>query len=185
MIHKMPAEQQQLWLNSLDAGRRAQAITAAFCIESATNDTYFWPEAVTATLGQIKGTKNHGWNPNLNHRQGPDGRLMQRIYFDYYLKGSGHPFGTVRIVRVKNLKDQRKNITASVHLSAGVHADSVRLYDSLDSSDWQHRTWHGLPMGKAYNQYAVTLPIEISGQKINFYVWMKDDRKVVVSSQMY
>lgn len=119
MIHKMPAEQQQLWLNSLDAGRRAQAITAAFCIESAANDTYFWPEAVTATLGQIKGTKNHGWNPNLNHRQGPDGRLMQRIYFDYYLKGSGHPFGTVRIVRVKNLKDERKIITASVHLPAG------------------------------------------------------------------
>lgn len=186
ILRKMPVQQRKLWLKYLDAGRRAQNITAPFFIESATNDMFFWPEAVTATLSQIKGRKNHVWNPNLNHLQGPDGPLMQRLYFDYYLKGSGYPFGSIWITGMKNLKDGSKNITAKVRLPAGVYADSVRLYYSHANSDWMQRAWHGLAMTKTNNhQYAVTLPSVISDQKINFYLWMKDDRKIVVASQMY
>jgi len=187
IIQKMSPKLRSLWLTYLDAGRRAKNIRAAYFIESATNDTYFWPEAVSSTLDQIKSTHNHVWNPNLNHRQGPDGPLMQSLYFGYYLKNQGQPFGKVKITKIHKAKKGGKIVRAAIKLPASVSADSVCLYYSLQNADWQHRHWTRLPMQQktGTGQYSIALPVSLTSQKINFYVRLKDNRKVVVSSQMY
>ena len=100
MIEALPDSTRNIWLTYFDAGRRAPNIKADYFLEGESNDTFFWPEAVAATVNAIPGTKNHTWGPNLDHTQLPSGGTMQRLHFDYPLKGIGSPFATVNISNV-------------------------------------------------------------------------------------
>ncbi|MRG47535.1 alpha/beta fold hydrolase [Chitinophaga sp. SYP-B3965] len=184
IIRKMPDQDRATWLTHLDAGRRAKHIKAPYFIETGTNDTYFWPEAVMATLREIKGTKNHAWVPNFNHVQGPNGSQMQQLYFDHYLKGIDQPFGKIQISRRKQQADGTEEIYISVNLPSGIQADSVKIYYSDRSANWQARTWLPLPaQATSPNTYKAVLPSTL--KNIDFYAYMKDSRNVVLSSLMY
>lgn len=61
-------EERERWLAQLDPGRRAPAMKSAFFIAGASNDFFFWPRAVQATLNAISGEKNHLFAPNANHK---------------------------------------------------------------------------------------------------------------------
>lgn len=80
--------------------RRAPSITAPYFLEAASNDTYFWPEAVEHTLDAIPGFRNHTWGPNKNHRRLSAGISMMQYHFDYYLKSKGQPFGRVSVADI-------------------------------------------------------------------------------------
>jgi hypothetical protein len=183
-ISKLPEPDKNTWLTYLDAGRRAKNIKAPYFIETGTNDTYFWPEAVMATLGEVKGTKNHVWVPNLNHVQGPSGGKMQELYFDHYLKGAGEPFGKVRISNRKVQPDGAEDISISIDLPRGILADSVKLYYSERNGNWQARSWIALlPKESGRHTYKITLPPTL--KNVDFYAYVKDSRNVVLSSMMY
>lgn len=175
IIAKLPEADRKTWLRYFDAGRRAQHIKAPFFTEAASNDTYFWPEAVTATQSRIKGEKNLVWSPNINHRQIQGGGKMQELYFDYYLKGKGRPFGHVKAA-VKN-----GNAEITVRLPEGVAADSVILYYSDASVKWQQRKWTAVPAQRAGERYVAALP----EGRINWFAYVRDSRGVAVASGMY
>lgn len=180
IVAGLPEADRRTWLRYFDAGRRAQKIKAPFFLEAASNDTFFWPEAVTATLRKIKGKKNLVWGPNINHKQIPGGGKMQALYFDYYLKGKGQPFGRVEVARSS---PGRAEIT--VQLPGGVAADSVMLYYSLPSSAWQNREWIAVPAQKAGEKYEVVIPAAVAGKKIFYFAYVRDSRGVAVASRMY
>src|SRR5690242_17751643 len=46
LISDLPDSVRQAWLTWFDAGRRAPKIKAAYFLEAASNDNFFWPEAV-------------------------------------------------------------------------------------------------------------------------------------------
>jgi cephalosporin-C deacetylase-like acetyl esterase len=185
-IAQMPSHYKSDWLTYLDAGRRAKDITAPYFIEQATNDTYFWPEAVSATLNAITGTKNHVTMANLNHATLSSSAAMKQRYMNYYLKGVGSPFAAINITSSDMQLDGSLKINMNVSLPAGVSLSSVQLYYSVPTSTWQTRNWIELPAtlvnGMNYN---VILPALLVNQDVNYYANMIDTRQFQTSSAMY
>lgn len=101
---------------------------------------------------------------------------MQELYFDYYLKGKGQPFGHVKAA-VRN-----GNAEITVRLPEGVAADSVMLYYSEASVKWQQRKWTAVPAQRAGERYLAALP---EGPGINWFAYVRDSRGVAVASGMY
>jgi dienelactone hydrolase len=186
IIEKMSESDRNVWLEYIDAGRRVKKLKADFFLEATTNDTYFWPEAVNATMSAIPGHKNMVWYPNLNHVQSPDGEKMQELYFDYYLKGIGSPFGTIGVSKIKLQNDGSKEVMIKVKIPESVSVVSVSLYFSEQGVNWQSRTWVPIKAElESHKKYSVLIPAEIANKKINFYVYMSDSRNVITSSKIY
>jgi dienelactone hydrolase len=186
IIDKMSESDRNVWLKYIDAGRRVKNMKASFFLEATTNDTYFWPEAVSATMSSIPGEKNMVWYPNLNHKQSPYGGKMQELYFDYYLKGIGSPFGTINISKVMHQNDGSKKVLIKVKIPESVSVGSVSLYYSEQGVNWQSRTWIPIKAElESHNKYSVLIPAEIANKKIDFYVYMSDSRNVITSSKIY
>jgi dienelactone hydrolase len=186
IIADLPETVRQSWLKYFDAGRRASNIKAPYFLEATSNDTYFWPEAVAGTLKNIHSTKNHVWDTNFNHKQMPAGPSMQQIYFDYYLKGIGQPFGTVNIAREHVLADSSKKLTIKVNMPEATTVSSVVLYYSEPAANWQTRVW--IPLTATANSgdsYEVTVPANLVKKGVNYYAYVTDNRTVAVASDMY
>lgn len=182
LIGKMSEADRTTWLTYLDAGRRAAGIRCAFFLDVATNDTYFWPEAVSLTLQQIRKNKNHVWNPNLNHRQSAYGAGMQQQFFDYYLKNIGAPFGTISIGPVEPKPDGSRIAHLTVQLPEAVRADSVLLYYSDTHTAWQKRVWTPVIARKESEKlYQAIIPAQ---QELDFYGYLLDSRKITTASEM-
>ncbi len=187
-IDALPEKDRQAWLTYLDAGRRAPAIKAAYFIEAASNDTFFWPPAVMATLKAIPGEKNHVWGVNLNHKQLPSANLMQQLYFDYHLKGVGKPFSKVSVLSIEKQKDGGKKVIISVDIPEGVGLASVKLYHSREpeSKKWQEREWREITAGQiSQNTFVVILPKNEVDLKVDFFISAEDNRGVITSCDIY
>lgn len=186
IIDKMPEPDRNTWLKYIDAGRRVKAMKAPFFLEATTNDTYFWPEAVGATISAIPGETNLVWYPNLNHEQTPNGKKMQELYFDYYLKGIGRPFGNIGVNKVKLQNDGSKKVLIDVKMPKDITVVSVSLYYSEQGVDWQSRRWIPIKAElESDNKYIAVIPAEVANKKINFYVFLTDCRGVITSSRMF
>jgi dienelactone hydrolase len=186
MIANLPETVRDPWLKYFDAGRRAAHIKAPYFLEATSNDTYFWPEAVKGTLNSIHGTKNHVWDPNFNHKQMPAGPTMQQIYFDYYLRGIGQPFGTAKITGEHIAADSSKNITVKVNMPNGVTVSSVVLYYSEPTANWQSRVWVLITAtATTGGNYTATIPANLVKKNVNYYAYVTDNRTVAVASEMY
>jgi hypothetical protein len=186
LIDTLPGADRQIWLKYLDAGRRAPQIKAHFFTDAASNDTYFWPEAVQSTMNAIRENKNHLWEPNLNHKQGPSGKIMQQLYFDYYLKRSGNPFGKIKISEVIAGSDGSKKVIIQIEIPKNVKVTSVLLYYCEKTSDWQSRKW--IPLTATYkkgNRYEVIVSASLTAINVDYYACLTDERNVSVSSLMY
>ena len=185
-VNDMNDEEKTTWLTYLDAGRRAPAIKAAYFLDAASNDNFFWPSAVDATLKAIPRTKNHVWNPNLDHVQAAAGPAMQKLYFDFYLKNKGNPFGIVKIKKIKKTADGGRDIYIKVDLLKKNNIQKVELYYSEKTGKWPDRKWISLPAEKQRrNYYKVPVAKEIVQKDVTYYAYVTDDRSVSTSSYMY
>jgi acetyl esterase/lipase len=174
------------WLTYLDAGRRAPMMKAAYFLEGETNDTYFWPEAVSATIDAVTGTKNHVWGPNLNHMQLAAGPQMQRLYFDHYLKGEGSPFAAAQVSRIDPQGDGSKKVTIAVEIPAGVSIASTQLYYSEQGAPWQMRVWTAIDApAEGVGTYTATIPATLAAKKLDYYGLVTDTRMVSTSTAMF
>ncbi len=192
IIAGLSAADRDVWLANLDAGRRAPGIKAAYFLEGETNDTFFWPEAVAATLNAVPGTaKNHVWGPGLNHKQLPAGPAMQRFWFDYHLKGTGSAFSQVAIAASEAVAGKGRKITIAVTPAAGVTIDSVQLQCSGPGTDWQSRVWKAVKAqaviggSGAAMLFTASIPDSLAGKVADFYAMATDNRGVATGSLMY
>lgn len=182
-LQRLPADARDTWLAWLDAGRRAPGITAPFFIEGATNDTYFWPPAVDATLAAVPGAKNRVWWPNLHHAIPADAAPTRQLFFDYHLKGFGRPFGTVAIEETQRQPDGALRILARASLPAGVELASVKIWHSETAPTWKKRVWQAADATRVTGQtYAALLPADVASRGVDFYAHLTDTRRVSVSS---
>jgi len=184
-IDSLPLTDRNTWITNFDAGRRAPNIKAAYFIESASNDNYFWPEAVSATLNAIKSTKNMVIVPNSNHVPTPTSTAMMALYFDYYLKGIGSPFGKIDITGTTRQADGSMLVSMSLSVPPGITLSAVKLYYSLQSASWQQRTWVGVNATTVSdNTYSALLPSSAVTAGANLYAYAQDSRTIVISSYM-
>ena len=173
------------WLKYFDAGRRASFMTAPYFIEAASNDTYFRPKAVMATLNVIPGTKNQVWGPNLNHARVEGGGDMQMKYFDYHLKGKGEPFYSLEIVKSEYQLDQGKKIFIKAGNLNTAAIKSVTLYYSQSGPESPQREWKTAEaVLQADGLYIAVIPAEALVKEVNYYAFAIDSRGIKISSLM-
>lgn len=203
-LSKMPAAERERWLRDLDAGRRADGIKAAFFTAGATNDFFYWPQAVQATLDAIRGEKNHLYAPNANHKVPlPGGTIfakqsdepfqptafqpyptpngskanwmsMEVPYFDYYLKGIGKPLPKVSVLESNDPQ------LARFHIDAPCLLTKVEVYWAKANPDVAKREWITLPANLSGDDYEALLPEEAA----EWFTVVSDDREISVSSDM-
>lgn len=181
-LDKLSENDRQLWLKTYDVGRHCRDIKAQYFVNAATNDTYFWPPAVMATLGEIPDIKNQCFGPNLDHEE--YNKSMHLDYFDYHLKDKGVPFPFVNVI---NIKAQEKTVN-DVHFKVNCEGpiDSTVLYYSFSNVGWTERTWLSVDavlIGR--NEYKVVLDKNIVNHNFDWYVLVKDRRGITVSSLIY
>lgn len=206
---KMSDAEKATWLRDLDAGRRAPGIQADFFLVGATNDFFFWPRAVQATLDAIPGHKNHLYSPNSNHQALPPGGTvfppthaepfkptafqsfptpsgnkanwlaMEVPYFDFLLKGEGEPFPKVTLIPSPDPLVPRFSITAPRKLT------QVQVWWSVPNDDWMGRKWLAIPARtKGDGLYEASIPPDFAGDGTDWFVVASDDRPVSVSSDL-
>lgn len=186
IIADLPDSVRTPWLKYFDAGRRAPGMKAPYFLEATSNDTYYWPESVEKTLSVMPGIKNHVWDTNFNHKQQPAGPTMQKLYFDYYLKGIGQPFESAKITKEKIQADSSKQLTIKLDVPKGVTTASVVIYYSIPTEKWQTRVWVPITAtAESGNNYTAVIPAGLVKQGVNYYAYATDDRSVSVASNMY
>jgi cephalosporin-C deacetylase-like acetyl esterase len=186
LLEKKSAEERNTWLTYLDAGRRAGGMKAAYFIDGASNDNFFWPPAVMATLNAVASYKNHNWAPNYNHKQMPAGDSMQAIYFDYYLKNKGLPFGEIRLAGKEIYRNKYLRLTFKVNNPRGIQKKTAVLYYSRPEEDWTKRQWNAIVMKRRNKvRYTVDVPIGDPTAGNLYYGMFTDNREVSVSSEMF
>lgn len=182
-LEKMPKNMSKDWLTYFDAGRRASGIQCPYFIEATVNDKFFWPQAVAATLDTIKTEKNLVWSPNLDHVRPVAAEQMQLLYFDYYLKATGKPFGKVAIKETKPGEANSKDVLISVNMPQGISTDNITLYYAEKSTVRSAKKWIPIPASKIDDKnYRVNIPAEVLSLGVDYYVYVRDSRKVCVST---
>ncbi len=136
-LDTMRAEERAAWLQYLDAGRRAKNIAAPFFIAAASNDNWFYPPAVLATLNgsdapvesflcrqcQSCGSLVPGGN-SVKERIGT--MDMELAYFNYYLKGEGLPLPVIN-------SESTRDSSAQFYVDSKTAIKTVTVYYSTDS----------------------------------------------------
>lgn len=195
-LNKMTPDDRAVWLKYLDAGRRANNIKSPFFTAAATNDNWFYPPAVEATLRSVKGPVNHLFAANVSHSiplpggtkgQGskkPGWLEMEQIYFDYFLKGVGDPLPVILKTTQKNLP-KKGSIYVKFKVKSPNPVREATVYYSQSGKEWTERKWFSISaFAKKKGWYEAELPVNDSLQVIDWFASISDARPVTVSSYM-
>lgn len=189
-LAQLPKAEAARWLKHLDAGRRAQEITANYFVAAATNHQYYWPPAVMATLGEIRSPRNQLFAPNaVDSISFPGGSVvtefpsrwlrMERTYFAFHLQGRGIPFPTVEIEDAA----RRENETVRLHFSVVGPPVQATAYYSLNDKPWVAREWVKVPVvARGNGRYEAVVPAAAAVQGASWLALASDARPVTVSS---
>lgn len=182
IIAGLPEAIRDTWLKYLDAGRRATYITAPYFIEAATNDTYFQPTAVMATLEAAGPVANWVWGPNLNHKRPKFGEAMQLAYFNHYLKGQGDVLHKTAIVVSERQDDGAEMVSVRVSPTTTL-VTGVTVYYSEPTNKWTDRQW--IPVDAARNaegMYQATIPAASATARASYFATVTDKSNRSTSS---
>lgn len=206
MLDKMAESERQQWLKYLDAGRRAKNIKAAFFIAGCTNDFFYWPQAVQATLNIVRSKKNHVFSPNSNHKISLPGgsefsdQTPVKIFKPTAFQPVSTPEGSKAnwLSMEKNymdfyLKGEGKPFpkikvikragtqNACFQVVASVPFTKVEVYWGDGNANPEKRKWTAIAVREfAEKKYEVQLPPEA----VDWFAIVSDTRPVSVSSDL-
>ncbi len=194
-LETMKTAERALWLKYLDAGRRAAEIKTPFFIAAAANDNWFYPPAVTNTLKNIKGQVNHLFSPNNSHKidlpggtvdeksEQPGWLSMEKVYFDYYLKGIGQPLP--KIQKIKTEKQTSGDWLVRFRVASATPLTSGQVSYSQTEGDWPKRKWKTIQATDSGNGwYEARIPSPGLSQSFECFATISDTRPVSVSSYL-
>lgn len=195
-LNKMPEAERDAWLKYLDAGRRAKNVSAPYFLASATNDIFFYPPAVMATLHAINSPVNHLFAPNVSHSAPvPGGNIsadrvswmqMELPYFEFYLKDKGLPLPTVFINKLLDTTvTDNGNFTVKFFVESKTTITDANIYYSTVNPLWPKRNWIAVKAAALKNGwYEAPLPANVVGKGTMCFASVSDARPVTVSSDM-
>ena len=192
-LDKMTETDREIWLRYLDAGRRMNRVKTPFFIAAASNDNWFYPPAVSATLHAARGYTNHLFAANANHsapvpggtKDGgadkPGWLKMEETYFDYYLKGKGGALPEITRVKYKMVKKQD---SAFLHVRFRVKGPApvteACVCFSTANAEWTKRKWDKKQASsERKNRYEILVPVK---EETDWFITVSDARPVTVSS---
>jgi len=190
-LAQQSAQERNNWLTHLDAGRHAKNITASYFVAAATNDTYFWPPAVMATLKDVPGVKNQVFSPNSDHTISLPGDALnwggarwlglEYTYFDYYLKGIG---ALPPVVTVESVTQQTDGSTrVRFRVQSTINIQSTAVYYSTRDQAWKARQWLKIDATMlSAGQYQATIPAGAVTKGADWFALATDTRSVTAST---
>ncbi|WP_158712871.1 glycosyl hydrolase family 28-related protein [Parabacteroides pacaensis] len=195
-LDTMQPEHRALWLKWLDAGRRARGVRKPFFIAAATNDNWFYPQAVKNTLQHIGAPVNHVFSPNVSHKIASPGGTenkkpgtpgwtsMEEIYFDYYLKGKGKRFPKIQTIHLE--KTGKNTVQVQFTVNAETPIKQAEVSYAVVGVTPTKRNWITVPARRIKkNVYAVEVDLQdMPSSAVEFFGTVSDDRPVSVSSYM-
>lgn len=183
-LNKLPAAERERWLALLDPARRMASLRAEYFIAAATDDFFFFPPGVEATLGAIRGHSNQVYAPNVTHKiplpggNSDPGRFswlaMEVPYFEWQLKHRGAPFPEARPTGrlAFAVTGPRTRVQAALYFSPA------------DGTAWTKRVWTRLPVSQTKpGTYQGTLPPG-GPATYDWFGVVSDDRPVSVSTRL-
>ena len=184
-INSMPEDQRANWFRDLDAGRRADGISAAFFMAAAVKDTFFYPPAIEATLNEMPGNKNLVYAPDKTHSlDGVDGSdQLAKLHFDYHLKGTGGSLPEISVVSTDAQPDGSQLVTFQI--LSDFDAAGGKLYYSAPGPAWPDRVWVETSAVLVNSDtYEAVLPSGAVLQNVDWYVMASDNRPATASSML-
>jgi len=194
-IERLGPERAKIWLDNLDAGRRAHSLTASYFVPSPANDWFFWPSAVMCTLADMPGEKNYCFMPNDSHalRQpggshGPpkvnyrlNRTYMEILWLDYYLKGEGQPFPRATATGASRREGAAVRVEFQVNGPAPVK--KATIWSAAGELPWRFKWWQSSDTEhRGDGVYTGLVPIEEPAQPVHWFAVVTDERNVSVST---
>ena len=172
-----------------------QDIGTPFFIAGAANDNWFYPPAVSQTLMSMKGETNLLFAPNNSHKielpggtkgkaaEEPGWLSMERLYFEYHLKGKGNPLP--KIVKIETVKMKNGNSKIRFKVTGPVPFESANVCYSPEGADWPKRVWEIVTATDLKNGwYEAEIPTKDLKRNISCFASISDTRPVTVSSKI-
>ena len=194
-IQLLGPEGSKIWLDNLDAGRRAHNLTASYFVPSPANDWFFWPSAVMRTLADMPGEKNYCFMPNDSHalRQpggshGPpkvnyrlNRTYMEILWLNYHLKGEGKPFP--RATATGAPQREGNAVRVELRVNGPVPVKKATVWFAAGELPWRFKWWRPSDTEHRGNgQYTGLVPIEEPAQPVHWFAVVTDERNVSVST---
>jgi len=182
-LNDLSPENRNTWLTYFDAGRRAAHITANYFIDAPTNDVFFWPIAVQATLDTIPGYTNHVYGPNLHHTQ--TGVETRYYWMEHYLKNETVP-GFARAMTYSALEnDGGREVTFILDIPNSVSITESKLWYTLPNVPEPDRNWLSLNTQKLDDTtYVAHLSPDMVTDKVKYFGTFRDNYDNWISTEM-
>jgi cephalosporin-C deacetylase-like acetyl esterase len=151
-LNHLPANERRLWLEYYDAGNYADRITASILFYAASNDSFFHPPSVEATLDRIRQSNNYVcFAPNCDHQftlpGGTEGKEAddaftgtgtEPVFFLHAMDSQSTPLPQVRVIEA----DQEAACNHVVFYSSlPSEARCWAFYSDNLSDPWKSRVW--------------------------------------------
>ncbi len=196
-LDSLGPEARKIWLDNLDAGRRARNLSAAYFVPSPANDWYFWPSAVMRTLAEMPGEKNYCFMPNDSHSLSQPGGMsgppkvdhrynrtyMEIAWLEYHLLGKGEPFPRARDVG-KPLREG-DTLRVAFDVEAPRSITKATVWYAAGEMPWRLKWWAAAPAQLVDGQpgrYTAVVPVEEPDHPVNWFGVITDERNVSVST---
>jgi len=187
----------RIWLDNLDAGRRAKNLSAAYFVPSPANDWYFWPSAVMRTLADMPGPKNYCFMPNDSHSLRQPGGMsgppkvdyrynrtyMEIVWLEHHLLGKGKPFP--RATDAGGAKREGSGVRVQFYVDAPEPITGATVWYAAGELPWRLKWWARAPAQAVdghSGRYTAVAPVEEPGQPLQWFGLVTDERDVSVST---
>ncbi len=195
-LAQLPEPARQRWLSTLDPGRYAGNIEAAFFGAYAANDWFFWPESVMKTYNAIRSHKQLVFSPNTSHGLNFAGgnlgassvdqfqhRALQEVdWMNYYLKNEGDPFPECQVSGKPSRKG--KFLEVAFQAASSYSIVSAKVWYSYGDTPWRTRNWLEADVEITRKGYLASIPVEEIDQPIDWFALVSDSRDISVSTPM-
>ena len=196
-LESLGPDARQIWLDNLDAGRRAENLSAAYFVPSPANDWYFWPSAVIRTLAGMPGEKNYCFMPNDSHSLSQPGGMsgpppvnhrhnrtyMEIVWLEYHLLGKGEPFP--RAEDAGNPKLAGNAIRVAFDVQGPEPITKATVWYAAGELPWRLKWWASVPARTAdehAGRYTAMVPVAEPDQPLDWFGLVTDRRNVSVST---
>jgi len=183
-----------IWLEHLDAGRRAKNLSAAYFVPSPANDWYFWPPAVMRTLADMQGERNYCFMANDSHSLREPGGMsgppkvdhrrnrtyMEIVWLEYWLQGKGKPFP--RCKATGEPKREGNAARVAFEVDGPLPITRATVWHAAGELPWRMKWWAPAPATLKDGRYTALVPVEEPDQPIHWFAVVTDERNVSVST---
>ncbi len=201
-MQAMPDDERERWLAAFDPGRLATNTTADYMILQATNDWYFWPPSIEATLDNIPARgpsprKNWLFSPNDYHAirlpGGTGSRLVSHVehrtymelrFMDWRLKGTAPAFPTAEAIG-QPVREGDDHVRVRFATTSELPIVSAQVYWTAGEMPWRLQWWEPVEAEAVGDGvYEALVPVRHASRPILWLGVISDEGEATVSTRI-